>query len=123
MGKIILIVLIFYSLISCGPSLEEKAYLKQKKLDSLELIKDKEISEPVNPKQKGYYLAIDFGLIQGEVFDFSPTDETIELMECAGGENQDMQIYIKIQEVSGKITVLPCDYKTWLNLPKGAILK
>jgi len=130
MKKTILYSLFIIPIYSCGPCLEEKKFIEQAKLDSITLererlneIEKNDSSEPISSNQNSYYLASDFGLIPGEVVTFAPDNETVSEMKCAGGENPDTQIFIQIKEASGKITVLPCDYKTWLNLSEGAILK
>ena len=125
MKKLIGYSLISLVFISCGPTAKEKEVMEKARLDSLAA--DKELiinqSEKIKEPENNYYLASEFGLISGKIVKFEPTDETIGEMRCAGGENLDEQIYIQIADENGKITVLPCDYKTWLNLPNGGVLK
>ncbi len=120
MRKIIYLALVL-GLVSCGPSSEEIAAYEQVKKDSLALIPQVDTIE--EQKVQEYYLASDFGLIVGEVVKFEPSEEFIETWKSNGGEIPDGVIYIHIQHPDGRVSVMTCDNRAWLNLDTGDILK
>lgn len=76
------------------------------------------------PDNQKYYYAADYGLPEGRVTDFSPSDEYIK--EWRGKElNEDppFQIYIHILDNNGVTIVKECSYEAWLTIYEGAILK
>lgn len=116
-------------LIACGPSLEEIEAIEKRKHDSIEVVRTEKLTDaietlgPSDDDKPSYYSAAEFGLITGEVEMFAPTEEEIETWRSAGGEIPDGKIYIQIKSETGKITVMECEYKTWINIPVGSILK
>lgn len=127
MNKILFILPLF--LIACGPSLEEIEAREKKKQDSILMIlqteetdKQEAVVKSIDDKES-YYSAAEFGVITGEVEMFAPTDEEISTWRSAGGDITDGKIYIQIKSETGKISVMECDYKTWLNIPVGSTLK
>jgi hypothetical protein len=127
MKKLFFILPLF--LIACGPSLEEIEAREKMKQDSIlavhqfdETEKQEAVIKNLDDKES-YYSAAEFGVMPGEVEMFAPTDEEIATWRSAGGEIPDGKIYIQIKSETGKITVMECDYKTWVNIPVGSTLK
>ena len=87
----------------------------QAELDSIKATK---LESP--PKAVSYFSAIDFNLTPGEVVAFAPTDEAVE---GANSKGVLIDIYVHIKTESGLIKVMSIDYKGWLNLHPGDILK
>lgn len=116
-------------LLACGPSIEQIEALEKAKFDSVEVSKVEKLNKTVakltvhkNDKLE-YYSAAELGFVTGEVVMFAPENDVIETWRSAGGNKLDGKIYIQIRSESGKITIIECDYKTWVNIPVGSILK
>ena len=111
-------------LLSCGPSAEEIETMKKIKADSIAAIQPVIVEEVIQqPKIQAYFTASDFNLIPGKIVGWAPTDEVIEEFKSNGGDKADREIYIHIQSETGKITIMECDVKAWINLHTGDILK
>jgi hypothetical protein len=131
MKKIIGIILGATMIISCGPS-KEKFEARQKFMaDSIaqyetEVQPDIDSLEQVAKnieyrRQKGHYIAADFGLVPGIVVNWSPQDDDY-IQEQLDAKNQ-IHIYIHIKQDDGAIKVIECDERTWHNIHTNDILK
>lgn len=117
----LLLLIPLLALISCGPSIEEIEAREKAKADSIKKVT--QVVQVSVPKIEKYFLASDFALIPGKIVGWAPLDNEIESWRCSGGDNPDGTIYIHIQDETGKVTVMICDYRAWVNLHTGDILK
>tara|TARA_R110000803_G_scaffold207496_1_gene275458 strand:+ start:166 stop:591 length:426 start_codon:yes stop_codon:yes gene_type:complete len=141
MKKSILILLIGATLVSCecgkNKNREAKLYStdditvtynngiskgRQAMKDSLEKRKaaEKQKEQPPTPTVSAYS-AENFNLPTGKVVKYSPSAAYID--DMSPDNEVDFDIYIHIEDEDGMRTVHLTDYKTWLTLKVGSILK
>ena len=134
MKNIILIAISCLALISCGPSKEEIEARQRAIQDSIDAAQpsidaEKRAADSIAQvaknieyrRQKGYYLASEFGLVPGIVVDWSPQDDDYIQQQLDAGKP--LKIYIHIRQDDGAIRVLECDERTWHNIHTNDILK
>lgn len=111
-------------LIACGPSLEQIEAREKFKLDSIEqfnILKNKILKDANKEEEQRFYFASDLGLPTGTIVSFAPTDEDIA-SKSEGGVCSE-PIYVSIVHDDGHISIHQTDYKTWVNVLNGSIIK